>query len=188
MAISSPDQVPAFEVLNSVKETFSLKNRYFPAQEPWLKTQSIVDRCFTIDESYYKSAVEREPLADVNEVFSIRGVPCVTVKISPFSYNPFENKVTVLKKFTLKITTQTASKCRGLDSKTFESFLRYILVNFDHVVEPVSNRDREEDYLIITAPQFETDCMDFVAFRENRFNVSLVTTVQTGITAFEIKD
>lgn len=188
MAITSPDQVPGFEVLRSVEESVTLKDRYFPAQAPWLKSQSILDRRFEIDDAYYNSPGERQALANVDEVFSIRGVPCAKVKISPFSYNPIENKITVVKKFTLRINTPTTPKYQGLDSKTFENFLRYIMVNFDHAVEPVRDRDREEDYLIITAPQFEPYLIDFVAFRERHLDVTVVTTYQTGASTFEIEE
>ena len=188
MAITKPDHVPTFEVLNPVEESFSLRNRYFPTQEPWLKSQSIHDRKFSINKDYYNSQGERQLLASVTKAFTIRGVPCVNVRIAPFSYNPAENKITVIKKVTLKINTPTVPKYSGLDSKTFEKFLRYMLVNFDQAVEPVSNRDRKEDYLIITAPQFESDLIDFVAFREDRYNVNMVTTYQTGVTNFEIEE
>lgn len=188
MAITKPDHVPTFEVLNSVEESFTIRDRYFPTQEPWLKSQSILDRKFSINADYYNSQGERQLIARVTKAFTIRGVPCVNVRIAPFSYDPAENKITVIKKVTLKINTPAVSKHKGLDSKTFEKFLRYMLVNFDQAVEPVSNRDRKEDYLIITAPQFESDLIDFVAFREDRFNVNMVTTYQTGVTNFEIEE
>ena len=180
MAVTKPDHVPTVEVLNSATESFSLKDRYFPAQEPWLKSQSILDRKFSINTDYYNSQGERQLSASVTNVFTIRGVPCVKVSIAPFSYNPVENKVTVIKKATLKISTPIVPKYAGLDSKTFESFLRYVLVNFDFAVEPVRDPDREEEYMIITDPRFEPDLSAFVAFREKRFDVTLVTTNQTG--------
>lgn len=187
LAITKPDHIPTFEVLNSVEESFTIRDRYFPTQEPWLKSQSILDRKFSINADYYNSQGERQLLASVTKVFTIRGVPCVNVRIAPFSYNPVENKITVIKKVTLKINTPTVPKYSGLDSKTFESFLRYVLVNFDYAVEPVRHADREEEYLIITAPQFESDLSEFVAFRENRFDVTLVTTNQTGTGTSQIE-
>ena len=53
MAIAALNQVPAFEISDMVLEQISLKKRYFPAQEPWVKSQTITDRRFSIDKHYY---------------------------------------------------------------------------------------------------------------------------------------
>ena len=179
MAVASLEQVPAFEVMISVEESVVLQKRYFPAQQPRLKSQLASEHRFDIIDSYYNSPGERTTLASVDEAFTIRGVPCVNARIAPFSYNPVENKITVMKKFTLKINTST-KKFTGLDSKAFENFLRYALANFELAVEPVINPGRKEDYLIISAPEFESGLSDFVTFRQKRFNVSLATTDVTG--------
>lgn len=188
MAIAGPTDIPSFEVIQPVEESYTLKNRYFPAQTPWLKSQSIADRQFEINNAYYNSAGKKQVLADVNEIFSIRGVPCVRITLSPFSYNPIKNRLAIVKKFILKINTPTKHRRQTLDSETFENFLRYLLVNFDHIIEPIQNRSREEDYLIITDPRFEADLVDFVAFRKRRFNVTVVNTIKTGTTVFEIEE
>jgi len=187
MAISALNQVPSFEILNPVEEVVTLTNRYFPAQTPWAKNQTIADRRFSIDHDYYASAGKREATARVAEVFTIRGIPCINVHISPFAYNPAENRVTVLKRFTLKINTLTATRHSGLDSKTFENYLRYMLVNFNDAVAPVQNRARAEDYLIITGTQWESGLSSFVSFRQSRFNVKTVTTAQAGSSASAIQ-
>jgi hypothetical protein len=186
MTLTDINQVPTFEVLQPVEEAIPLQDTYLPAQEPWLKTQTIAERTFSIDKEYYASQGKRAPMAVVNEVFTTRGVPCAMITISPFFYDPVERKLTVTKKFTLKINTSTAKKYSGLDSKVFENFLRHMAVNFESTVEPVQG-NRNEDYLIITAPNFESDLSEFVSFRQARFNVTMVTTSTTGTNASAIQ-
>ena len=186
MAISDITKVPTFEVVNKVEEAIALPYRLLPRQEPWYKYQTAADRFLSIDKEYYASRGTRAPIAVVNETFTIRGIPCAMVYINPFAYNPAENKLTVIRKLTLKVNTPVV-KIPGLDSKTFESFLRYVLVNFDAAVEPVKGRSRNDGYHIITAPSFESGLSTFVSFRQNRFNVQMVTTSTSGTSASAIQ-
>jgi len=186
MALTSLNQAPSFEVLDLMEQSVTLTNRYFPAQTPWVKTQTAAQRRFAIDKEYYASAGQRGPVASVEEVFDIRGVPCALIRVSPFHYNPAENKVVVAKKFTLRILTSTAAKHPGVDSKVFESFLKYVTVNYNSAVEPMSNPGARGDYVIITAPAYESALSEFVNFRKKRFNVKLVTTSQSGTNAADI--
>lgn len=188
MAIGELDQSIEFEILNPVSEEITLNTRLFPKQEPWPKDQPISERSFSIDEKYYSTGGTKNAVASVTSQFTLRGVPCARVEVCPFSYNPSENKLTYIKKFTLKIKTPTNIKYSKLNSKVFENYLRYALVNFDHVVEPVKSISHMENYLIITGNDFESGLSDFVTFRQERFNVQMVTTSETGSSSSEIQD
>lgn len=187
MAIADPGEVPSFEVLNKVEQTITPQNRIFPAQLPWYKYQTEKDRFLSINKDYYATSGTSAPVAEVSEVFRIRGIPIVTVQINPFSYNPTANELTMLKKFTLRIKTSTSFIHSGIDSKAMESYLRYTLSNFDYAIQPGRTTARADDYLIVTAPDFESDLTKFVNFRKKRFNVTVATTSQTGTGASAIK-
>ncbi len=185
MAVSDLKDIPTFELVESVDKQISLEHDCFPAQIPWPKSQPIEERPFSMDREYYQSQGEKPAFAVVADVFDIRNVPCVYVKIFPFSYNPLSKTLTVAKKFTLKIKTST-NKVTGLNSHVFEQFLRHVLVNFNDMVEPVRHREKD-DYHIITAPQYEDELADFVSFRQIRFNVEMVTTATTGTSTSAIE-
>ncbi len=188
MAIGDLNQSIEFEILNPISEEIALNNRLFPKQVPWPKNRPISERSFSIDEMYYRTEGTKSAVASVTNRFTLRGVPCVRVEVCPFSYNPSENKLTYIKKFTLKIKTPTGTKYSKLNSKVFENYLRYALVNFDHAVRPVRSIMPKEDYLIITGNDFESGLGDFVTFRQERFNVNMVTTSETGSSSNEIQD
>lgn len=187
MAILGEDQVPTYEILDPVKQQVSLQLPVFPVQPPWPKSMPASQRVFTVNSGYYRSQGEENPVVRISEPFVIRGVTCVTVKILPFSYNPAKNTLTILQRSTIRLKTHTAPKYAGLDSREFEKLLKSSLVNFETVVEPVRSK-RKENYLIITAPEYESSLAEFVQFREARFKVTLVTTSTTGTSASAIID
>lgn len=187
IAIADPGRLPSFEVLNRVEQTIVPQNRIFPAQLPWYKYQTVKDRFLSINEEYYGTSGTSAPVAEVTEVFRIRGIPIVTIRINPFSYNPAENKLTLLKKFTLRIKTPTSNMHNAIDSKAMQSYLRCLLSNFDYSVQPMRTTARADDYLIVTAPNFESGLSEFINFRKKRFNVTVATTSQTGSGASSIK-
>jgi len=187
LVITDLNQTPLFEVVDPAEEIITLPHAYFPAQIPWPKSRPISERPFSIDKSYYQSSGHTQTFAEVVETFTMRGVPCARVKICPFSYNPVEHTITRIKSCKLQIKTALEPKVPGLDSKDFESFLRYMTVNYDAVVEQVQNRPLKDNYLIISGNQWKDGLNDFVAFRNNRFNVSLVTTSQTGTSSSAIQ-
>ncbi len=52
--------------------------------------------------------------------------------------------------------------------------------NKNYLLRASTHDHSKDDYLIITAPEFEADLTGFITFRKKRFNVSCVTTSQTG--------
>ncbi len=164
-ALPAPDQLPEFVVINRTDEQILLTNRIYPAQVPWPKSRPLTERPFSCNAEYYSSTGEKGPLARVDETFSIRGIPCIRVEIAPFFYNPRENRITVTRKFTLKIKTSNGRKYHKLSSHAFEKYFRYVLVNFNDVVEPVPDRNGKDDYCIITAPAYESELREFAKFR-----------------------
>jgi len=188
MAIAALNQVPVFEIDDAVMEQVSLNNQYFPAQEPWIKSQTVADRRFSIDRQYYGSGGGQHTVASVTEVFTLRGVPCVRVEIAPFEYDPAGNRMKIVRSCTLKIKTATDRRYTGLRSKSFEKYLKYLLVNFHHAVEPVPGNAPREEYLIISPPQWQKNLLEFITFRRYRYNVSLVTTARTGSSIVQIEE
>ncbi len=186
MAIAAKDQAPAIEVVDQVVEKVVTANRIFPAQEPWLKSQTEADRFLSIDRQYYATSGTQAPVAATSETFMIRGVPCASIQINPVAYNPATNELTLTKKLTLKIKTGAKILPRDVNSKVFANLLNYVLANSADAVTPVASRPLPDDYVIITAPKFESNLSEFVNFRKNRFNVKMVTTSQTGSSASQV--
>jgi len=187
MAVADPAQLPRFELLQKVEEHFAFDNPLYPAQIPWAKSRPLSQRPFSINAEYYNSEGVKAPFANVDEVIDMRGVPVVRIEIAPFYYNPRLNTVTVVKQFSLKIKTDTGIKYSGLDSRAFEKYLKHVLINFTDAIEPVRKERQYDEYLIITKPAFESDLAEFVRFRKNRFNVTLVTTSSTGTSTTRIE-
>ncbi len=185
LVISDPANIPTFEVLHPVSETITLNHQVYPVQPPYPKCSRIVDRLFVINRDYYNSAGEKNPVAIVSEISAIRGISYVTITVTPFSYNPVAQTLTVLKNFTLQINTPTTTKYTNFQSKEFAKLLRGTMENFDDMVQCSDFREKE-NYLIITAPEYESDLQEFANFRKARYNVDLFTTGTTGTSSSDI--
>jgi hypothetical protein len=191
IAVRSPNQLPSISVTENAVTTVTLANDLLPVQKPWLKSQMASERSFTINNAYYQRSSKGENvIASIVESSTMRGVPFVKFKITPASYSPLTRKMTIVTSFTLHVKTPADQKISGPDSKTFESLLRYELVNYDHLVGENGGAGKgAEGYLIIAGSKWESSASlkEFVEFRKQRFNVTLVSTSTTGTSSSAIK-
>ena len=127
--------------------------------------------------------------ASVFEEYKVFGEKGIAVSVIPFEYCPNEGLVRFLISGTLHISFSLDSPLMTRDTlthrrtKVVEEHLSNLFCNYEtRQVEETS-----ENYLIITAPQFENTISYFADYkRRTGFNVTVVNTNTTGTTANSI--
>ncbi len=190
LAIGTGKQIPEVQITVLEKEKMILSGRLHPLQKGWSPTSGLPRQSFRIDKKYYRNPGTSAPLVSVSEPFVCHGVPGVEITLCPFSYNPQKNVLTVIRKFKLTITMPDGiSTIPALSSKTSHAYVKHLLTNYDvPLKKPSRSRGEEENYLIITAPEFEDDpALDsFTTFREETYTVSKVSTDDAGSSTDQI--
>ena len=185
MFIPYSEDNPSVTVDRISSEVKELKYKVYPFQQPWEKNKDISDRPFTIDRNYYNSQGKSYSSIQLSEPFIINGVKGVIVTIHPFNYSPAENKLTVINSGTFQLNLNSSvSPVRG-KSSAFNNFFKDIFANYEF------NSERSGgNYLVITAPAYETDIAPFVAYKSaagfsvDVFNTNVTGTTNTAIKAF----
>jgi len=174
--ISNNEQAPAVENLMLSKDVKHMSNKIYPAQAPWEKNKSHDDRPFTINQQYYNSKGVAQPFAEFSEPFIIAGVKGVNVTIHPFSYNPQDNELSQVNQGSFTIKLQNEASTNVLVPSSFNEMLKTLFVNYnENRLTPTNN------YLIITAPEYESAMAPFVTHKQGMgYNVLMVNTGTTG--------
>jgi hypothetical protein len=182
--IADNEQLSHAQDLQLTKESTIMSNKIYPTQAPWPKTNNPDERPFTINREYYNTKGTESPFVSISEPFIIGGVKGIRITIIPFSYNPLENRLTLVTKGSFRIRLQNEPRTSALHSYTFNDFLKVVFVNYEpSAITPTNN------YLIITAPEYETAMAPFVAQKTSLgYNVFMVNTTVTGTTNTAIKD
>ncbi len=174
-----------YEIINPVFEEIILPHKVYPFQMPWEKNYALADRPFTINWEYYNSTGKvNQPLISISDPVIIAGVKGVVITIFPFNYNPLENKLKVLQSGKFQILLSEPASSVTNKSKTLQTFLEKIFVNFEPINDNIAVR-----YLIVTAPEFESAMQQFVSHKFSKgFDVAMFNTSTTGTTNSSIKD
>jgi hypothetical protein len=184
VAVASLDALPAIAIDNVTSEVITVKEHIFPVQKRWPKSRLLSERPFTIDNNYYSTSQSESPvLATITESSTLAAVPYIKIQLNPFSYNPVKKELTIYTKFTLRVETNVTAKIPGPSSKDFESILRSEMANYDHII--TSNalaKKAKENYLIIAGTTYfsSASLAQFVEFRKQRFNVTLISVSTAG--------
>ncbi len=182
--ISYDEQMPSIDNIMLSQETKFLTYKIFPAQAPWEKSKSFGERPFTINKEYYNTTGKANaPFVTISEPFIIAGVKGVMVTVYPFSYSPAENKLTFVRNGSFKINLQSSPSSSVSHSVSFNEYLQSVFVNYE-----ASRFTPTNNYLIITAPEYEAGMAAFVTHKQNMgYNVFMVNTGVTGTTTTTIK-
>ncbi len=181
--IPSSGQSPQVEILNTDKSTETVPVQIFPLQAPWPKNLPLSERPFTKNNEYYSSNGNPLPFVKISDSFIISGTKGIMVTIFPFSYNPLEKKLTVIREGSFRIKLSGNINYSTGHSKKYNDYLNTMFVNFQKGIDVGTS-----NYLIITAPQFESALQPFVDHKIScGFNVDIFTTAETGTTNTDIK-
>lgn len=184
VVIPASGDIPTIELLHKVTKDEIIENKIFPFQAPWPKNRPIDQRPFTYDKQYYQSNGKEFPFVQISEPFIINGVKGVNITLYPFNYNPLQNKLTYVQSSVFKIKLKEDVEVFSNKSSVMNNFLSDIFINYLYV----QNRS-EMNYLIITAPDYESGLTSFVNHKISiGYNVSVVNTETTGTTTTSIKN
>lgn len=160
-----------------------VNGKVYPFQEPWEKINPAGERPFTINRDYYNSRGIQKDFITVSEPFVIGGVKGVTVTLHPFNYNPIENQLLVIEQGSFTIELSGVINSNGEISEAMNSFLSSVFIDYK-----LDNIRLVNNYLIITAPEFESGLAPFVSHKNSSgYNVDVFTTNVTGTTTALIK-
>jgi hypothetical protein len=146
---------------------------------------------FNYDAEYYNpiDSVSKE-IINLSEPYSIGGVRGVTVTIYPFSYNPAVKKLTIIDNLDFLIEMEGYAETANNHSKYYNEFLNDVFINYEGNNTKLNNLIlSNSNYLIITAPEFQTNLQNFINYKVSKgYSVESFTTNQTGSTKDAIKN
>ncbi|MFA7362206.1 MAG: C25 family cysteine peptidase [Candidatus Kapaibacterium sp.] len=184
LLINKNESSPGLNILSRNKGTIELSSLIYPTQMPWEKSKSLDDRPFTIDRAYYNTKGSSEgPFVTISEPFVIAGAKGVMVTIYPFAYNPSSNKLEASVQGKFRINLQYSANLDFSPRPAMDGFFDVNFVNYE-----IKNAKGTNNYLIITAPDFESGLSPFVTHKQGLgYNVTVVNTGVTGTTNTAIK-
>ena len=181
--IPTDEQKPTVSINFFDQSTQILDKKVYPKQMYWSRERSLSERPFVINSDYYSSTGIEKPLINISEPFVIGGVSVVMVTVFPFSYNPKDNKLSIINSATFEINFNAEFESPVNKSEAYNEFLRNVLVGYEPTESLLSMR-----YLIITAPTFEAGLASFINHKSSQgFTVDVFNTTTTGTTTTAIK-
>lgn len=178
--VNVPHNATNFSVAlqNPQYQTIRIKRSILPAQEDIRKDSAVFN--FSMDTAFYTSTKSFVGFnACILEEFWAFGEKGVTLSILPFTYNPSTGSVVVLKSAIVSISYTLDSLDLGerndsLCNPVVEDYLENLFINYE---ASRSTRYWPLNYLIITAPEFESTITYFANYKRNLgYDVSVVTT------------
>lgn len=180
---------PNVHIENIITREEKLSKHLYPVQEPWPKSKPLSERPFSINKGYYKSEGSKQKVEiSVSEPFVIAGVTGITVTVYPFRYNPSQKTLEIIESMTILVDIPRAQKLSISKGSAFNEIYTSSFVNSSDIVSYSGNEKAIPNYLIITAPSFQSSLSRFVNFRQRSgMQVDLFSTDQTGTTTTQIK-
>ncbi len=184
LLINKNESSPVLNILSKNKITIELSSLIYPTQMPWEKSKNLDERPFVIDRAYYNSKGNSDgPFVTISEPFVIAGAKGVMVTIYPFAYNPSSNKLEASVQGKFRINLQYSSNLDFSPRPAMDGFFDVNFLNYEF-----KNAKGTNNYLIITAPDYESGLSTFVTHKQGLgYNVTVVNTGVTGTTNTAIK-
>jgi len=184
LLIGNNESKPIASNISQSKSLISLGSPVYPVQMPWEKSKRLEDRPFVIDRAYYNSRGSIDnPMVSISEPFYMAGAKGVMITIYPFAYNPSTNQLVETKSASFKINLQNSPVLNFSPRPAMDEFFASTFVNYQ-----LQNSKGTNNYLIITAPDYESGLAPFVTHKQGLgYNVTVVNTTVTGTTNSAIK-
>ncbi|MEE4240167.1 MAG: C25 family cysteine peptidase [Desulfopila sp.] len=177
----------------------------YPTQEPLPDCATMDEngqdaRPFAFDRDFYALEVDYPgQVITVDPVTSIRGVHASVAHFFPVQYNPRLKELTVYSYIKVRISFTGGSRSIGdlsKRAKAFEGIYSNLLINYDSLEQVDFKAINAENrggsgvqFLIITAPDFETAANLLAAHRQTQgITTVVVTTDVTGSTSSNIQE
>lgn len=180
----------SLSIQNIKQKTISVEHPIIPAQEDIRKDSAVF--VFHMDTAFYSSTSSFVNIdAQIMEEFWAFGEKGITLSVLPFTYDPSTGKIKVLRSANIYISYTIDSMALderndSLCNPVVEDYLERLFINYE---ASRSTRYYPLNYLIITAPEFESTIGYFANYKRNLgYDVSVVTTNTTGTNSDDIKD
>ena len=177
-----------------VGESLTFTDYYvYPVQLPQPDTYGVEAPPFVQDKDVYtKDEWLPKQMVSIGPVEVMRGHNIQLVSICPFQYNPAKKILRTFPEINVRLSfggekTRVDSRLR---STVFDSFVKGVVANPDSFDSKSSPTDAYagENYLIITAPAFESQANSLASHKEGLgITTGVVTTAVSGTTSSQIK-
>ena len=184
LMITGNSTKPTAKILHADQRTTTVKSDILPFQAPYRRDLPLNQRPFNFDRAFYTSnGDDKKPVVTISDPFIVNGETGVTVTIYPFNYLPAGKKLVISRNIEIQLSLQSGVTESGVHSEAYDSFFDMFFLNYRS-----SGFRSANNYLIITAPEFEAGLATFVTHKSvSGFNVNLFTTATTGTTTTAIK-
>ena len=170
-------------------DTFYVSKPLLPVQDDMLENDT--NATFRMNSSFYLSS---DTFLNFNPVlleeYITFGEKGILLSINPFRYVPSEGLVIVLTQTVIMVTYNLEEEENAFDQRvtiSTGSYFRQLFANYN-MTRDYGDLDRE-NYLIITAPEFENTVSEFAQYKSNLgYNVTVVNTNITGTSSSSIKN
>ena len=186
LAVDAQDGNAQVENLQIERSEVRLLHPVWPQQMPWPLSLPSAQRPFSWDRAHYQTHGAEAPVVRVESPFNMGGVSGVTIKLSPFAYDPVEHRLRITRgRVRVKIVRGEA-RYRPIP-ESFSQLYRKVFLNFQPAFYGAP-ATAKENYLVIAPPEFVGALDGFVQFRQLRgMNVEVVSTDTAGKTKEAIK-
>lgn len=183
-AIPYDSKIPNLVLHDIQKDEIFLSHKILPVQEPISTNPNDLIPEFTINNDYYQSTGVNNIVTEITDDFIVAGVKGIRITITPFAYNPIQNKITIRKNINFEIQLPGLVSKKSASSSILDSYFNSLFVNN----VPSSKSITKGNYLIITAPEYESTITYFANYKRNiGYNVTVASTNITGTTKESIK-
>lgn len=188
-------------VINQQSQTIDLDNyqgyKLMPHQPSLSKSDDPAKVPFHYVSSIYTTdALSSEPLAIVEKLGNMRSKTIGRLRISPFSYNPITNELTIVTEITVKITFENIDNAllkenkQKYASEVFDNSFGNIIRYEEQSVQKDMIVTYPTTYVIVSDPMFESILQPFIAWKTKKgFNVieAYTNNPSVGATTTSIK-
>lgn len=168
---------PNINITNIISDTIELSQKIYPKQPA--RSKSSFDSNFYFDNKYYNSSRQRTDHVLLEKPFIIRGVQGIKISIKPFQYDPLKNRLIIIKECDVKISNVRSEKV-NIQSPAFYKLIKEMFTNSSDILYSEAPANRKENYLIIAENSFHSTLTDFISYRENKYNVNLISADALG--------
>jgi hypothetical protein len=139
---------PGIDIV-SYKETeiflsdYGIKSKIIPAQPSYSKSSKPEERVFVLNKEAYKfSGYSKNEPVRITKSGHLRGVDVGILEINPVSYNPAENKISVITEIELRVSYPGAKSDPSVSkAQHYSPYFESIFSKFINSIEPESKND-----------------------------------------------
>ena len=180
------------EIISQEYKEFQAK--IIPSKGSLLRNQNPADIPYEFSDVYKTDRYFPENIVELGEPYILREIRGLSFRISPFIYNPVQEKVRFFTKITFKIyadgfdNTNVLQRNSEFITTDFKSIYSNQFLNFTQNQSRYQTIEEQGSILVISHPSFMNDMQDYVYWKNQKgIPTTMVSTNVAGTTHTAIK-